>query len=122
NRTHRLAQQPTRQTMSVTPRVQGVDQHDIQIAMQPPMLKAVVEDQQLATPLPHRLLRRGTPIRILPMRNSQTELIEHQLLVVALTNPKRERGRTVLSPSLTLRVSVMRQRLVSATEQSNLHA
>ena len=79
----RLAEQATRQAMSETPRIRGINQHDVEVPMHSAMLESVVEDQQIAA-IHNRSFRRQDAIRVEPLRHSRTKLIEHELLIVDL--------------------------------------
>ena len=79
----RLAQQAARQQVAVAPRGRRIDQHDIEVARQPAMLKAVVEHQHFALQLLDGGPRQGDAVGPLQVRHVGQVLFQHQRLVVA---------------------------------------
>ncbi len=78
----RLAKQAAREKVAVAPRVGGVDQHDIQVPMQPAVLKAVIQHQHLAVQLLDRDGGESRSIRSLQVRHIGQIFLKDQGLVV----------------------------------------
>ncbi len=78
----RLAQQAARQQIAVPPRAGGVDQDEVEIALQAPMLEAIVQHQDVALQLLDRRPRQGDSISSLQMRHIGEVLFQHQCLIV----------------------------------------
>ena len=78
----RLAQQAARKQPAVAPGCRGVDQHQVEIAGQPPVLEAVVEHQHFAFEFFAGGLRQRGAIGPLQVRHVGQVLLQHQRLVV----------------------------------------
>ena len=78
-----LAQGAARKNVTEAEWLQSVEQDDIQIACQAAVLKAVVEQDQLARVFLDRLPRGGNAIGILQMRHVRQRFFQLQSLVVA---------------------------------------
>ena len=68
--------------MSVPPRIERVDQHDVQIAGQPAVLESVIEQQDLRVCAVASLGGRGDAIGRLQVDHVGTELIQDELLII----------------------------------------
>ena len=81
-RSNRLAEQPSGKQRPEPERLECVEQDHIQIARQPPMLKSVVEHDQLGLELEGGDPRQRHPIGVLKMGNVGQVLLEDPALVV----------------------------------------
>ena len=71
--------------MFIAPGVQGIDQDEINISIDPPVLKGIVEDQvcrRFGTAVLKQVASCRDPIGVQPMRDSREQLIENELLIV----------------------------------------
>src|SRR5205807_8480835 len=81
-----LSQESPREKKSVAPRVGGVNKHDIEVAMQAAVLKAIVQDQDFALQLLHGRPGQRYPIGTLQVGYvGQAFLQDHGLIVPAPT-------------------------------------
>ena len=55
--------------MIVTPGVRGIDQDDVEITLEPPMLEAIVQQQHFALQFLHGRHGQGYPISALQVRH-----------------------------------------------------
>ena len=109
-RTDRFAQQATRKKMPQTKRLEGIEQHHVDVACQPAMLKTVVEHDQLALELVGGDAGQGHAIGILQMGHvGQVFLEDH--------GPRRSSRRFVHS-----RGSVSRRARPAARYQRASHS
>jgi len=81
----RLAERTTREHVSVTERLERIDQHDIQVAVKAAVLETVVENHRLALQLFGSSSRSGNAVGILEVGNVRQALIEFERLVVSLS-------------------------------------
>ena len=88
----RLAQQAARQQVAVAPRGRRVDQHEVEVAAQPAVLKAVVEDEHFAFQLLDGGAGQGDAVGPLQVRHVGQVLFQHQGLVVRPCSRCRSRG------------------------------
>ena len=81
----RLAQRAPGKNVIKAKRLHGVEQHDVQIASDPAVLKGVVQEDELAIQLFHGRTSCSHPIGILPLRHVGQLLFQFQRLVVFRT-------------------------------------
>ena len=67
----------------MSPRRRRIDQHDIEVARQPAMLKAVIEHQHFALQLLDGGTSQGDAVGPLQVRHVRQVLFQHQRLVIA---------------------------------------
>ena len=82
-----FAQQAPGQQIIETPGIAGVDQHDVEVACEPAMLKAVVKNQELAAEFLSRHGRRGNAVGALQMRHIGTKCLEDPRLIIHPVGP-----------------------------------
>ena len=78
-----FTQEAARKQITETPGGRGVDQHQIEIALETPMLKTVIEDQNLAVQFFNSHSGQRQPVGSLEMRHIGQVFLEHQCLVIA---------------------------------------
>lgn len=87
--------------MPISERLQSVEQHNVEIARQPAVLKGVVKEQHLIGILSERFSRCGNSVSILQMRDSRQPGRQFQRLIVrpaaATVTPANERDRFSLA-------------------------
>ncbi len=83
---------PRGKTVAEAERFQGIDQHDVQIAGQPAVLKAVVEHDGLQSNSSIASLRRRDAVRVLQVRHVGQPQFQFQCFVV-LARLLRRRSR-----------------------------
>jgi hypothetical protein len=66
----RLTQQAAGKKPPMPPGIGGIDQHEIKVPLQAAMLKAIIQNQQLALQLLHRGSGQGDAVRALEMRHT----------------------------------------------------
>ena len=81
-RADRLAEQPAGEEPAQAERVEGVEQDEVEVARQPAMLEAVVEDEQLGLQLLDGDRAPGDPVRVLEVGDVGQVLLQHPPLVV----------------------------------------
>ncbi len=81
-RTDRLTQQAAREQMLQAERLEGVNQHQVNVVRKPAMLKAVVEHDQLGLDLEHRNSSQRNSVGPLEMRNVGQVFLEHPPFVI----------------------------------------
>jgi len=79
---HGFSQQASRQKAAVAERLERIEQHDIEIAGQPPVLKGVVQQQHLVGVLPQCLFGSCDAIGVLQMRYVRKLRSQFQRLVI----------------------------------------
>ena len=78
----RLAQQPARQHMSIAKRFERIDQHDIEIPVDPAVLEGIVEHNRLAPQLADGGPGRGHAIGVLEMRHLGQATLQFECFVI----------------------------------------
>jgi hypothetical protein len=68
--------------MTPSPRIERVDQYDVQITGQATVLKSVIEEEDFRFVRSVSLSRRGDAIGRLQVHNVRTELIEDEFLII----------------------------------------
>ncbi len=76
------AEQSSWEKMIGPERVECVQQHDIEVSPEPPMLKPVIQHQHLRLQLLDRDVSQRRPVSILQMRDIRQVLVEHQALII----------------------------------------
>ncbi|GIW70612.1 MAG: hypothetical protein KatS3mg102_0154 [Planctomycetota bacterium] len=90
----RFAQQPPRQQPPPAEGIRRIEQHQVEVAPQPPVLKAVVQQQAVGTVLEQRPPGAPHPIGVLHEGDLRQALGQAQRLVVSgrLRGVRRSRG------------------------------
>ena len=78
----RLSKESSWQEVAVTERIQGIDQHEIEVPMDPAVLERIVEDNRTTLMFQDQPAGARNAVGLLHMRHSRTQQVEHPQLVV----------------------------------------